>query len=253
MQWTFTKILKDNYSWIIYNDNKEAIVIDCGEVSPIVDLLKEKDLSLKYILVTHSHQDHVGGLEELSNETGAAIVGNGNYIDRLPKVDLAVLPDCEINLLGNKIKVFATPGHCVDHVIYFFEDSKLLFVGDFLFSLGCGRVFEGNPGEMVKSFSILKTFPKDTLIFPSHEYTKANLSFAKALGFFDLGNREKFIVENDVTLPTTLEFEFSCNPFLNLYNEDFKYHVMQNHNIDSVSFFTFLRELKNNKTKLVGG
>ncbi|MDR0484980.1 MAG: hydroxyacylglutathione hydrolase [Alphaproteobacteria bacterium] len=253
MQWTFTKILKDNYSWVIYNDKKEAIVIDCGEYKPILNLLKKNDLSLKYILITHAHYDHIAQTDELRQATGAKVIGNKHFTERLPKLDMEIEGGDEITLLDEKIKVFATPGHCADHIIFYFEESKLLFVGDFIFSLGCGRVFEGDPSNMVNSFNVLKGFPPQTLVFPSHEYTKSNLEFTKSLGFFDLGERERFILENEITLPTVLEFEFRCNPFLNLHNEDFKQHVLHNQTMDSVSFFAFLREIKNTKTKLIGG
>lgn len=253
MQWTFTKILKDNYSWVIYNEKKEAIVIDCGEYKPILNLLKENNLSLKYILITHAHDDHIAETDELREETGAKVIGNKNFKERLPKLDVEVEGGDEINLLGENIKIFATPGHCADHIIFFFEKDKYLFVGDFIFSLGCGRVFEGTPADMVNSFNVLKKLPIQTIVFPSHEYTKSNLEFTKSLAFFALGDKEKFILENEVTLPTTLDFEFKCNPFLNLYNEEFKRHLLGTQPMDDVSFFSFLREAKNNKTKLIGG
>lgn len=253
MQWTFTKILSDNYSWVLYNEQKEAIVIDCGEYKPILKLLKEKELSLKYILITHAHDDHIAETNELKEVTGAIVVGNKHFKERLPKLDMEVEGGDELTLLDTKIKVFATPGHCADHIIFYFEEDKYLFVGDFIFSLGCGRVFEGDPSDMVNSFNVLKGLSPNTLVFPSHEYTKANLTFTKSLAFFDLGDKERFILENDVTLPTTLEFEFRCNPFLNLYNEEFKHHILGNQPIDPVSFFSLLREAKNNKTKLIGG
>ncbi len=253
MQWTFTKILSDNYSWVVYNEKKEAIVIDCGESQPIIKLLENNKLNLKYIIITHAHDDHISQTDDLVKATGASVVGNKNFKERLPKLDIGVEDGDEITLLDNKIKVIATPGHCADHIIFYFEEDKYLFVGDFLFSLGCGRVFEGDPSDMVNSFNSLKSLPPQTLVFPSHEYTKANLSFTKSLGFFNLGDRERFILENDLTLPTTLDFEFRCNPFLNLYNEDFKSHLLHNQTMDAVSFFTFLREAKNNKTNLIGG
>lgn len=253
MQWTFTRILSDNYSWVIYNDKKEAIVIDCGEYKPIIKLLKDNDLTLKYILITHAHDDHIAQTDELKSETGALVVGNKHFKERLPKLDMEVEGGDEITLLDTKIKVMATPGHCADHLTYYFEDYHYLFVGDFLFSLGCGRIFEGSPSDMVNSFNSLRGLPLQTIVFPSHEYTKSNLNFTKSLGFFNLGDRERFILENDITLPTTLDFEFSCNPFLNLYNEGFKSHLLHNQTMDAVSFFTFLREAKNNNTKLIGG
>ncbi|MDR2007527.1 MAG: hydroxyacylglutathione hydrolase [Alphaproteobacteria bacterium] len=253
MQWTFTKILKDNYAWIIYNEKNEAIIIDCGEAAPIIKFLKEKHLDLKYILITHAHEDHIGELDQLKAATGAIVVGNKHFKERLPHLDMETEGGEVLNLLGENIKVLATPGHCADHIIFYFENDKLLFTGDFLFSLGCGRVFEGDNSDMVNSFNVLKGLPPQTLVFPSHEYTKSNLMFTKSLGFFDLGDRERFILENDMTLPTVLEFEFRCNPFLNLNNAEFKHHVLQGMPMDAVAFFAYLRELKSNKTKLIGG
>lgn len=253
MQWLGKKILKDNYAWVLYNVKREAIILDCGDLTAIQDLLTAEKLNLKYILITHSHHDHTDYTQELQKATGAKVVGNKHFTDRLPPLDMEVEDGEELNLLGQQIKVYAAPGHCADHLIYHFPKLKLLFVGDVIFSLGCGKVFEGEPATMVQTLNNFKQFPQDTLIFPSHEYTKANLSFVEHLGFFHIDERKKFILENDCTLPTILEFEMKFNPFLNLNNIAFKQHVMGLETIDDVHFFTHLREMKSGLTNLMGG
>lgn len=254
MQYNHIKIFKDNYAWILWNDKNEAILIDCGDYKAIKIYLEEHNLSLKYILITHAHADHIDGINELRDLTQAKVLGNKNFPERLPALDIGVEGGQEIEILGCKVKIFNTPGHCADHLSYLFEDDKFLFVGDFLFSLGCGRIFEGEPSVMVTSFNTIKKLPGDILVFPGHEYTKANLAFnQKILGnYFDCGPKAEEIMNSSVTLPSTLEFEFKYNPFLNLDDPVFKAR-MHHENSDEVTFFKYLRELKNNSTQLLGG
>ncbi len=253
MQWMFTKVLKDNYVWCLYNNNREAIVIDCGDYDKISEFVTQQQLVVKYILITHAHADHISGIDELRELTKAKVIGNKNFLDRLPKVDIEVTDGDTLNILNTDIEVIATPGHCADHLSFYFPNEGFLFCGDFIFSLGCGRIFEGTPNDMLSSLSKIKKLPSEILLFPSHEYTKSNLAFTKSLNFFDLGEREHFIMTNEITLPTTLKFEFQCNPFLNINNLAFKEAIMHNQTVDEVTFFMHLRELKNQITKLTGG
>ncbi|MFL1780558.1 Hydroxyacylglutathione hydrolase [Candidatus Hepatincolaceae symbiont of Richtersius coronifer] len=251
MQWTFIKVLKDNYVWVLYNANKEAIIIDCGDSQVVKSFLDNHHLTLKYILLTHSHYDHKDGIKELQAATNALVVGNKNYAQRLPKLDIAADYNQELVLLEQKLAVLNTAGHCADHISYYFNDLKMLFCGDCVFSLGCGRIFEGTPKEMINSFNLLKRLPKESLVFPGHEYTKSNLIFTKSLDFFNLEERENFILNNEVTLPSTWDFELKCNPFLNLDNKSFQRHIENKEGLtegamsDQEKFLQRLRFLKN--------
>lgn len=254
MRVDYIKILQDNYAWLIIDDQtQEAIVIDCGDYIPILNFLQKNNLTLKYILITHAHADHLLGIEELKKATNATIVGNQQYQHRLPPLDMLVEDGSQLSLLGCPVTVIETKGHCADHLIYHFSQHKWLFVGDFIFSLGCGKVFEGTNADMVHSIYKIKHLSDETLLFPSHEYTKSNLLFTQSLNYFNLPPKTIHnILTSDVTLPTSLGFERQYNPFLQINNTNFIQTIFAE-DLDEVTFFTYLRERKNEYTKLKGG
>ena len=164
--------LRDNYSYLIIDEtNNLACVVDPSEARPIIDYLKNKNINLKYILNTHHHFDHVGGNEELKKKYNAIVVGYKHDSERIPEIDI-LLEDNEIWKRDNFVaKIIHVPGHTKGHICFNFYKEKLLFTGDTLFSLGCGKIFEGTYEQMFNSLKKIKALPLDTKIFCGHEYT----------------------------------------------------------------------------------
>ena len=170
------KCLKDNFSYIVHNNN-EAIVIDPSESGPLVKTLEKLNLKLKYILNTHHHIDHIDGNLILKEKYKCKIIGFIDDKKRIPGIDIC-LKNEEIFKEGDfQFKTYHTPGHTSGHICFHFFNDKKLFTGDTLFSLSCGRLFEGTYEDMFRSLSLIKTFDKDTLIYCGHEYTLSNANF----------------------------------------------------------------------------
>jgi len=230
--------LQDNYSYIIHDQsNNYACVIDPSEAEPIINFVKKNNLKLKYILNTHHHYDHVGGNERLKKEFGSKIIGFKGDKHRIPLIDIE-LEDQEIWTSNNfEAKIFHIPGHTSGHICFHFYKNNFLFTGDTLFSLGCGRIFEGTYNEMFNSLKVIKNLPEDTLIYCGHEYTKKNAEFCLK---YDPNNNEliekiaqikKSISKGNPTIPSTLREEITCNIFLKAKD---------------VEMFSKLRDLKDN-------
>ena len=213
--------LQDNYSYLIIDEtNNLACVVDPSEARPIIDYLKNKNINLKYILNTHHHFDHVGGNEELKKKYNAIVVGYKHDSERIPEIDI-LLEDNEIWERDNFIaKIIHVPGHTKGHICFNFYKEKLLFTGDTLFSLGCGKIFEGTYEQMFNSLKKIKALPLDTKIFCGHEYTLNNSKFCIKYDNENLSLQKKIqdieIKLNDSlpTIPSTLKEEIDCNIFL---------------------------------------
>ena len=220
------RAFSDNYIWCLSGSNptdpKGAVVVDPGDATPVLEHLKAEGLELTDIIITHHHGDHTGGVATLKSQTGARVYGpKGSPKSALYDIQLG--QEDSISVAGLSYKIFATPGHTLDHIVYFSEQSELgpiLFCGDTLFAAGCGRLFEGTPKQMVASLSQLRALPKETKAFPTHEYTLANLRFAgavepknSALHAFT-SDCQKLREEDRETLPVTIGGELSYNPFL---------------------------------------
>ncbi len=214
-------ILQDNYVWAIHNGEK-AIVVDPGEAGPILTWLKNTDVNLEAILITHHHHDHVGGINGLIEGTRIPVYGPArNAAKTIPVSDEETLTINGIDLI---FKVIYTPGHTLDHVCYLARDTQNdahhLFSGDTLFSCGCGRLFEGTPTEMYRSLTRLAQLPAATQVYCAHEYTLANISFALEVepDNQDLQARHLEALalrkQGNSTLPVLLGTECNTNPFL---------------------------------------
>ena len=230
--------LKDNYSYLIIDDkNNKSCVIDPSEAAPIIECLEKNNIKLDFILNTHHHYDHVGGNKELKERYGAKVVG---YIDdkkRIPEIDITVKNNQIWKEKKFEAKIVHIPGHTSGHICFYFFNEKNIFTGDTLFSLGCGRIFEGTYAQMFKSLNFFKKLPPDTNIYCGHEYTLKNSDFCLKHDpeNQNLKNKINIIKEklkkNLPTIPTTIKDEIECNIFLRSKN-------LEN--------FSKLRDLKDN-------
>ncbi|MFN7038813.1 MAG: hydroxyacylglutathione hydrolase [Alphaproteobacteria bacterium] len=241
--------LKDNYSYIL-RDNIHNItcVVDPSASEPIEKFLIEKKWRLDYILNTHHHFDHIGGNEVLKQNYNAKIIASDYDACRIDDVDIPV-NDEQIIEFPSLCKILHIPGHTLGHIAYYFPLEEALFCGDTLFSLGCGRLFEGTAEQMYNSLKKLSSLPSNTKIYPGHEYTLKNCEFALSIddqnqNLFDfyktLQNKR---AKNQPTIPSTLEIELQFNPFLRTENMQIK-AKLNLVNSDSLNIFTRLRELK---------
>ena len=238
MQITPIPCLTDNYAYIISDNNSKIVgVVDPSEASPIISFLNKKNLKLSYILNTHHHFDHIGGNIELKKLYNAKVVGFVGDKHRIPGINIT-LKDNEKWTFGNsQVKILHIPGHTLGHICFFFEKEKAAFTGDTLFSLGCGRLFEGTYEQMFNSLKKIKQLPKDTEIYCGHEYTIQNSNFCIVNDPGNLKLKEKItkiknkLKKNLPTIPTILKDELECNIFLKA---------------NDLKTFSKLRDLKDN-------
>ncbi|HJZ21426.1 MAG TPA: hydroxyacylglutathione hydrolase [Bradyrhizobium sp.] len=171
--------LTDNFGYLIHDAASGATAsIDAPEAGPIVATLQREGWKLTDILITHHHHDHVGGVSELKQKYGARVVAPHDKSAKIANVDLRVGEGDTVKVGGLKARVLETPGHTLDHISYVFDGEQALFAADTLFSIGCGRVFEGNYPMMWDSLLKLRALPDDFRLYCGHEYTAANVKFA---------------------------------------------------------------------------
>ncbi len=214
-------VLNDNYVYLARDQASGACAaVDPAVAGPVLSALDVLGWRLSHILNTHHHHDHVGGNLELKRATGCTVVGNAADAARIPGIDVR-LNDGDTFALGESTaEVIAVSGHTIGHIAYWFAADDVLFCGDTLFALGCGRLFEGTPSQMWRSLSALRALPDETKVYCAHEYTEANARFALSV---DPANRR--LVERaqavkalrqtgTPTVPSTIEDERATNPFL---------------------------------------
>lgn len=213
--------LSDNYCWLVRDEAANVTaVVDTPEVEAINRALEEKGWRLTHILNTHHHFDHAGGNEALKEKWGCTIVGADMDASRIPGIDVRVKEGDVYQFGESSARVFEVPGHTSGHIAYHFEDDRIAFVGDTIFALGCGRLFEGTAEQMWDSLEKLMGMPDDTTIYCAHEYTQANAAFALSVepGNPQLVERaaeiERLRADGVPTVPTTLAREKATNPFL---------------------------------------
>ena len=242
--------LKDNYAYVV-NDNisKNVGVVDPSEAEPIINFLNKKNLKLNYILNTHHHFDHVGGNIKLKKLYNAKVVGFFGDKKRIPEIDITLKDNDKWSFGNSTVRILHIPGHTSGHICFFFENEKIAFTGDTLFSLGCGRIFEGDHEQMLSSLNKIKKLPKDTKIYCGHEYTYKNAEFCMT---YDKGNNylnKKFQIikklreKNQPTVPTTLEEELNLNIFLRCNQKDLKIKLNMENEQD-FKVFKKVRDLK---------
>jgi hydroxyacylglutathione hydrolase len=213
--------LKDNYGVLLHDpDTGSTAAIDAPEAAPVETALESTGWRLTDILVTHHHADHTGGIAELKRRHGCRVVAPEGEARRIPLVDATVRENDTVRVGGLTGRVLETPGHTGGHISYFFPADKLAFVGDTLFSIGCGRVIEGTPEMMWQSLLKLRDLPDDTRVYCGHEYTLANIRFAKTIEPDNaaLAARakevENLLAARKPTIPSTMGEEKAANPFL---------------------------------------
>ncbi|MGC9269382.1 hydroxyacylglutathione hydrolase [Acidiphilium sp.] len=217
---TITRVpmLTDNYAWLVGHDGASAF-IDPADAAVAIEAVDRQGGKLDYVLLTHHHDDHIAGAAALAARFGAALVGNAADAARLPALDMAMNDNESIAFGGSTLKMITTPGHTSGHVTYLFGDA-IAACGDTLFSLGCGRMFEGTPEIFHTSLHRLATLAPDTMLLCGHEYTLANARFARSV---DPDNEalmararvvEKLRAAGEATIPTRLADELLTNPFL---------------------------------------
>ncbi len=213
--------LADNYGYLLHDDDSgTTAAVDTPDAAQILAQLAARGWRLTHILNTHHHADHAGGNLELKRRTGCTIVGPRADAARIPGIDVAVGEGDVVELGQHRASVFDTPGHTRGHIVYYFADAQAAFVGDTLFALGCGRLFEGSPGQMWSSLQKILRWPDDTRLYCAHEYTQSNARFALTVEPDNELLRQRAAAvaglraANQPTVPSTLAEERATNPFL---------------------------------------
>ena len=207
----------DNYFWLIVRGGR-ALVVDPGEAAPVEQALRAHRLQLDAILVTHHHEDHIGGVETLAQAHRVPVHGPAG--EDIEEITVRHRGGDQVELLGFSFSVFDVPGHTRGHIAYHEARQQWLFCGDTLFAGGCGRLFEGTPPQMAASLAKLAALPSATRVYCAHEYTLANLRFARAVepGNEALAAREQRCAaqraRGEPTVPSTIGEELATNPFL---------------------------------------
>ncbi|MFC4699045.1 hydroxyacylglutathione hydrolase [Glaciecola siphonariae] len=226
IQITAIKAFTDNYIWCLH-DGQSAVVVDPGDAEPVLDFLSSQNLHLSAILITHHHFDHTGGILNLQQAIPHLRV-IGPYNEKIKGINEKVAQGDSVSLFDKTLalEVLETPGHTMDHIAFY--NTQWLFCGDTLFSAGCGRMFEGTPEVFLSSLDKLSALNADTKIYCTHEYTLANLKFARELlpehtalkDYEQWAKRQR--AQDAITLPSSIDEQKRINPFLFCHDADFQ-------------------------------
>jgi len=214
-------VLSDNYVWLVHDgDSGETLVVDPGVAPPVVAAADARGWRIGQIWNTHWHPDHTGGNAEVKAATGATITGPAAEAARIPTLDSLVSEGDVVQLGTHAAQVIATPAHTAGHIAFHFADQQIVFAGDTLFAMGCGRLFEGSAGDMFASLAKFAAMPPATMVYAAHEYTASNGRYARvaepdnaeiAVRMIEV---ERLRAANEPTLPTTIALELATNPFM---------------------------------------
>lgn len=243
-------VLRDNYVYLAREPKTGACAaVDPSVAQPVLAALDRLGWRLTHILNTHHHHDHVGGNLEIKLATGCAIVGNRNDARRIPGIDIMVQDGDTFRLGAQEAAVIDVSGHTMGHIAYWFGESKALFCGDTLFALGCGRLFEGTPGQMWSSLCKLRALPEDTRVYCGHEYTQSNAAFALTVDAENgaLQDRARAVAamraQGLPTVPSTIGEERATNPFLRADDAAFR-KAAGLAGLDEIAAFAAIRRRK---------
>ncbi|MBX2886331.1 MAG: hydroxyacylglutathione hydrolase [Granulosicoccus sp.] len=241
----------DNYGVLLHDsETKQTACIDAGDAQAALDALAAQGWSLSDLLITHHHADHTAGLISIKQQTGCRVYGPDPVAKAIAGIDDFVSDGDTFEFANRTVQVLHTPGHTKDMINYYFADDKLVFTGDTLFSMGCGRLFEGDAAMMLDSINKLKALPDDTQVYCAHEYTATNARFALDVDpdNTQLQSRAREVDElrqaMKPTVPSLLSLEKATNPFLRVNDAGLR-NQLGMENADDVAVFAELRERRN--------
>ena len=244
--------LNDNYSYLIHDEISNTVaIVDPSEFIPCDTIISKNYKKLDFILNTHHHYDHVGGNEELKKKYNSKVLGFENDKNRIPQIDTVLKDNQEFKIGTLNFTTIFIPGHTRGHVAFYFKKERVVFSGDTLFSLGCGRVFEGTYKQMFQSLNKLKNLPGETKVYCGHEYTFKNLEFClKFNPNNDFLKKKKDDIKLSLknkkpTIPSTIADEIKANIFFRINDPDVK-KAINLENSPDIEIFTKLRDLKDN-------
>ena len=244
--------LNDNYSYLIHDEISNTVaIVDPSEFIPCDTIISKNYKKLDFILNTHHHYDHVGGNEELKKKYNSKVLGFENDKNRIPQIDTVLKDNQEFKIGTLNFTTIFIPGHTRGHVAFYFKKERVFFSGDTLFSLGCGRVFEGTYKQMFQSLNKLKNLPGETKVYCGHEYTFKNLEFClKFNPNNDFLKKKKDDIKLSLknkkpTIPSTIADEIKANIFFRVNDPDIK-KAINLENSPDIEIFTKLRDLKDN-------
>jgi len=247
---TVLPVLTDNYIFVIHDPKStETAVVDPALAEPVLKILAENNWSLNYIFNTHHHHDHIDGNQQLKQATGCQVIAPLREQNKIPNIDRPVMENDTIYLGRHCFRVLETPGHTLGHVVFYCAEQQILFCGDTLFAMGCGRLFEGTAEQLWQSLQKLKALPQETQVYCAHEYTQANGRFALTIDpdnqalIARMRNINQRRANRQATIPTTIAEELATNPFLREQSPDIQKHL-QMQECAAVKVFTEIRRLK---------
>ena len=221
LQYHLFPALSDNYGVLMHcPETGQTASIDAPEAAAVEKALADTGWNLTHILITHHHHDHVGGVQELKDKWNCAVVGSAEEPNDLPGLTETMTPGGTYDFAGHTAQIIHTPGHTLGHIILHFADDGVVFAGDTLFTLGCGRVFEGTMEQMWSSVHVFADMPPETLVYSGHEYTAANAEFALSIEPDNAALKARadeisqLRAAGKPTVPTTIAEELQTNPFL---------------------------------------
>jgi hydroxyacylglutathione hydrolase len=243
--------LSDNFGVLVHDPVSGAtLAIDAPEEAAVMNALKETGWQLTDLFITHHHPDHVGGVAALKAEFKPRIVGPRAESDKIENLDVLVAEGDSLSFAGRLVEIIDTPGHTLGHIAYVIRSEPVAFVGDTLFSLGCGRIIEGTPEQMWASLQKLAALPPETVVYCGHEYTLSNGRFAVTVDGTNQHLLDRMVqiqhlrAEGKATLPTTIGEELLTNPFFRASAAEVKAGLDMPGGSD-LAVFTKLREMKN--------